>query len=52
MKRKLFVDINTKGSLIVKPRFIIFTNLTNKRDDQILDEKRVAKYVKLITTRA
>ncbi|KAA0035697.1 retrotransposon gag protein [Cucumis melo var. makuwa] len=30
MKRKLSVDINTEGSLIVKPRLIIFTNPTNE----------------------
>ena len=30
MKRKLFVDINTEGSLTVKSRLIIFTNPTNK----------------------
>ena len=38
MKRKLSVDINTEGSLIVKPRFIIFTNPINEEDEQILDE--------------
>ncbi|KAA0042099.1 Retrotransposon gag protein [Cucumis melo var. makuwa] len=38
MKRKLFVDISTKGSLTVKPRLIIFTNPTNKGDEQILEE--------------
>ncbi|KAA0066864.1 Retrotransposon gag protein [Cucumis melo var. makuwa] len=30
MKRKLSVDINTEGSLTVKPRLIIFTNPTNE----------------------
>ena len=38
MKRKLSVDINTEGSLTVKPRFIIFTNPINEEDEQILDE--------------
>ncbi|KAA0032650.1 retrotransposon gag protein [Cucumis melo var. makuwa] len=40
MKRKLFVDINTEGSLTVKPRFIIFTNPTNEGDEQILVENK------------
>ena len=38
MKRKLSVDINTKNSLTVKPRLIIFTNPTNKGDGQIHDK--------------
>ena len=37
MKKRLFVYINTKGSLTVKPRVIIFTNSTNKEGEQILD---------------
>ncbi|KAA0040811.1 retrotransposon gag protein [Cucumis melo var. makuwa] len=40
MKRKLSVDINTEGSLIVKPRFIIFTNPINEGDEKILDENK------------
>ncbi|KAA0061331.1 ty3-gypsy retrotransposon protein [Cucumis melo var. makuwa] len=40
MKRKLSVDINTEGSLTVKPRFIIFTNPTNEGDEKILDENK------------
>ncbi|TYK09793.1 ty3-gypsy retrotransposon protein [Cucumis melo var. makuwa] len=40
MKRKLSVDINTEGSLTVKPRFIIFTNPTNEGDEQILVENK------------
>ncbi|KAA0037797.1 retrotransposon gag protein [Cucumis melo var. makuwa] len=40
MKRKLSVDINTEGSLTVKPRFIIFTNPINERDEKILDENK------------
>ncbi|KAA0068201.1 retrotransposon gag protein [Cucumis melo var. makuwa] len=40
MKRKLSVDINTEGSLTVKPRFIIFTNPINEGDEQILDENK------------
>ncbi|TYK00108.1 retrotransposon gag protein [Cucumis melo var. makuwa] len=40
MKRKLFVDINTEGSLTVKPRFIIFTNPINEGDEKILDENK------------
>ena len=36
-KRKLSVDINTEGSLIVKSRVIIFTNSTNKEGEQIFD---------------
>ena len=38
MKRKLFVDISTEGSLTVKPRLIIFTNSTNEEGEQILYE--------------
>ena len=38
MKRKLFIDINTDGPLIVKPRLIIFTNSTNEEGEQIFDE--------------
>ena len=37
MKRRLSIDINTEGSLTVKPRVIIFTNSTNKEGEQILD---------------
>ena len=37
MKRRLSVDINTEGSLIVKSRVIIFTNSTNKEGEQIFD---------------
>ncbi|TYK30263.1 gag protease polyprotein [Cucumis melo var. makuwa] len=40
MKRKLSVDINTESSLIVKPRFIIFTNPINEGDEKILDENK------------
>ncbi|KAA0050734.1 gag protease polyprotein [Cucumis melo var. makuwa] len=40
MKRKLSVDINTEGSLTVKPRFIIFTNPINEGDGKILDENK------------
>ncbi|TYK16519.1 retrotransposon gag protein [Cucumis melo var. makuwa] len=40
MKRKLSVDINTEGSLTVKPRFIIFTNPINEGDEKILDENK------------
>ena len=40
MKKNLSVDINTKGSLTMKPRRIIFTNLTNEGDEQILDENK------------
>ena len=38
MKRKLFVDINTEGPLIVKPKIIIFTNSTNEEGEQIFYE--------------
>lgn len=38
MKRKLSIDINTKGSLMVKPKFIIFMNPTNEGDDQSHDK--------------
>ena len=38
MKRKLFVDINTEGPLIVKPKIIIFTNSTNEEGEQFLDK--------------
>ncbi|KAA0063850.1 hypothetical protein E5676_scaffold258G00080 [Cucumis melo var. makuwa] len=40
MKRKLSVDINIEGSLIVKPRFIIFTNPINEGDEKILNENK------------
>ena len=40
MKRNLSVDINTEGSLIVKPTLIIFTNLTNKGDEQIPEKNK------------
>ncbi|KAA0051895.1 gag protease polyprotein [Cucumis melo var. makuwa] len=35
MKRKLFVDISTEGSLTVKPRLIIYTNSTNEEDEDL-----------------
>ena len=39
MKTKItIIDINTKGSLMVKPRLIIFTNPTNEEGEQIFDE--------------
>ena len=38
IKRKLSVDINTEGTLIVKPRLMIFTNSTNEEGEQIFDE--------------
>ena len=37
MKRKLSIDINTEGPLIVKPRLIIFTNSTNEEGEQNFD---------------
>ncbi|KAA0055462.1 retrotransposon gag protein [Cucumis melo var. makuwa] len=40
MKRKLSVDINTEGSLTVKPRFIIFTNPINEGDEKFFDENK------------
>ncbi|TYK27425.1 retrotransposon gag protein [Cucumis melo var. makuwa] len=40
MKRTLSVDINTEGSLTVKPRFIIFTNPINEGDEKILGENK------------
>ena len=38
MKRKLSVDINTKDSLTMKPKLIIFTNPIDEGGKQILDE--------------
>ena len=38
MKRKLYVDINTDGPLIMKPRLIIFIISTNEEGEQIFDE--------------
>ena len=38
MKKKLSVDINTEGPLIVKAKIIIFTNSANEKGEQIFDE--------------
>ena len=40
MKRKMFVDINIEGPLIVKSKLIILTNSTNEEGEQNFNKNK------------